>query len=188
MAEKQSFGWYSSIIDIVDEDTIIERCVISDDKLKQAIEKYGVDAVSSTGGMIIDYLYRMNKKQIDLVMSYKPNFIFRDLFNFDHFNNGHNYNVYILQKILEDDNDFKYAKCMIWCGQTQYANLECFVKIYYHSMTSVFRDPGILLTMCDAPHVNKHDVQKYILLSNHVKKWISLFDMMKRQLTEKRQF
>jgi len=186
MTEKESFHWYYDIIDIVDEDTIFERCVISDVKLKQMIDKHGVDTQDSAKGRVINLLDRMTYQQIDLVMSYRPNFIFRDYFWIERFDSIHG--IRILQKILENDNNFRYAKCMIWCGQSQYANLECFVRIYYHSMTSVFRDPGMILTMCDAPRVDKHDVQKYILLSNHVKKWISLFDMMKRQLIEKGHF
>lgn len=188
MTEKRPFNWHHSIVKIIDEGALSEKYVISDVKLKQMIDEYGVDTVSFDGDRIIDHLYIMNNHQIDLVMSYKPNFIFNNTFIFDYYNTGLNRDIYVLQKIIKDDNDFKYASCMVWCGQTLYANLECFVRIYYHSMTFVFKDPSILLTMCDAPYVGKHDVQKYILLSNHVKKWISLFDMMKRQLTEKGQF
>lgn len=167
MTEKRPFTWYSYIIDIIGEDTQHEKYVISDDKLKQMIDKYGVDTIATDGDRIIDHLWMMNNHQIDIVMSYKPNFIFRDVFIIDRYNTFTKRFNYILQKILENDDDFKYAKCMIWCGQSQYANLECFVRIYYRYMA--------------------HD-GKYVLLSNHVKKWISLFDMMKRQLIEKEQF
>lgn len=190
MARKQYFSWYANIVDIVDEGTLYEKDVISDVKLKQMIDDCGVDTVSPDGDRITDHLGRMNNHQIDIVMSYKPNFIFRNAFNFDRFGSGFNCYcyVYILQKIIENDDDFRYTKCIILCGGFQYDNLECFVRIYYRSIVSIFKDPSITLAMYDVPHVDKHDVQKYILLSNHVKKWFSLFDMMKRYLIEKGQF
>jgi len=172
MTENRPRSWYYSITEIVDMGDLTERTIVSDEKLKQSIEKYGVDAVSSTDDRLIHYIGpMMSFSQIDLVMSYKPNFIINGVF-YNVFNNTGKH-IYILQKTLENDIDFKICTAKVYHGHTMFCNIMVFIERFYSHIPDL---------MMDVRLKSDHAVREYMLLTNHVKKWISLFDVMKDEL------
>lgn len=172
MTENRPRSWYCSITKVVDGGQLSARTIISDEKLKQAIDNYGVNTQSLLDRRLIDYLCEMSFSQIDLVMSYKPDFMVLQR-SYWYFDINTEKDVYVLQKMLENDIEFKYVTTEVWYGQTLYANMICFVKGVFSYMPLYMINDGVYSNI---------SVKAYILLTNHVKKWISLFDVMKDEL------
>jgi len=153
--KKQPVSWIGKL-------RICLRSELSIDKLRHVIDKYGVDTVSLRGGYLVDYLNSMTPEQIDVVLEFKPNF----------FLSGYAYcpplylesSVYLMQKILEHDVDYKY-------------NTHCYERNF-----EIYKN----LYECLKERDDKLYPERQImtLVSNHMNKWISLFDMMKPHLEE----
>lgn len=162
-------NWMSAITDVRQgkrEGHSIRITSISHQKLRQTIEKYGVNARSSTNTSIFEIMWMMQKEDIDVVMEYKPNVI----------NNGYVYmpdeleghRDHILKKILENDIDYKYNR---------YPFLSEDEDEYINALEYA-REQEI-----EYPHQIKIG-EIVTLLHNHMKRGTTLFDLMLPYLEE----
>lgn len=162
-------NWMDAIMDVRQEKSKghdIRIISVSHQKLRQTIEKYGVDARSSTNTSIFEIMWVMHEEDIDVVMEYKPNVI----------NNGYTYipnelegyRAYILKKILENDIDYKYNRYPFLSEDEQeYVNALEYAReqeIEYPYQIKI----GEIVT----------------LLHNHMKRGTTLFELIKPCLEE----
>jgi len=173
MDAEKLITWYSAITEGVNLGQLNQKMIVSDEKLKHAVETYGIHKASKAGDVVTDYLCLMSFSQIEFVMSYKPRFFVNGMFHKVFASTGKD--IYILQKILENDVEFKCVTSKVFFGHSISDNLMCFVDTYYSHMPNL---------MMDVRLQSDPAVREYILLTNHIKKWISLFDMMKPILEE----
>lgn len=175
MVEKRPINWYDGITEYVHmfNEGTIGMYIVSTDKLRHMLEEYDVDAMSMQGDKIIIYIHLMSFDQIDLLMSYKPSFFINGMFHKVIASSSKD--IYVLQKILENDVEFKCVTSKVICGRITFDNLLCFLDTYYSHIPNL---------MMDVRLQSDPVVREYILLTNHTKKWISLFDMMKPILEE----
>jgi len=145
--------------------------IVSTRKLKQAIEKYGVDSRDYTGSrLLINAINHMTPKQIDVLLSYKPSFTFQ-IYHPEPRVFWHGYydsrTVMILDKFLTHDVDYIYNTCPIYYDMKRYHNL-------LELVNWLLDDDKLLIT--DYHQRILHE-QRY-LLENHMRKGISLFELM----------
>lgn len=136
-------------------------------RIIHAIEKYGVNTLSVHGYSIFRSFGDMTDKQIDIVMGYKPNLIGADG---NLYWPGHNFegDVNALKKILEYDTEYVYNTHPYRFGNVVYKNLLEFSKGFDEDDGWYYRY---------GQGFNGIKVER-MLLSNHMNKWISLFNLM----------
>lgn len=151
------FNWFSKIT-IVDDDDEVR---IDTKRLIAAIEKYGVNKTGKFGERLIHYLSEMEEEHIDIVLSYKPDFIYDGVLHVTGFyTNNH---CYILQKILENDVEYRFISYSFqwWSG-------DIYKNIYAYA--------------CDPNRSAFIKERACVLVSNHRNKGITLFELMLEQL------
>lgn len=157
---------------------------ISTCRLKQAIEKYGVDTLDDVRTrLIVNVMSHLTPKQIDVLLSYKPSFTFRVYWPEPRvFWHGYydSQSVMILDKVLKHDVDYIYNTYPIYYDMQRYNNLLELVIWHLNS-------GKVLLT----DYHQRILSQQRDLLENHMKKGITLFEMIKPWLeknNKKRRF
>jgi len=162
-------NWMDAIMDVRQEKQeghIIRTISVSHQKLRQTIEKYGVDAKSKSNTSIFEIMWMMHESDIDVVMEYKPNVINNGYVYIPHELEG--YRDYILKKILENDVDYKYNR---------YPFLSEDGDEYVNALEYA-REQEI-----EYPYQIK--IEKIVtLLHNHMKRGTTLFEMMRPCLEE----
>ena len=177
MLVKHDFFWYRKIRNPLSYNHN-DKDYVCTERLIRMIEKYGINAESPQTQLIhctriIHFLDMMTHEQINIVMSYKPDFVIR----------GYVYwigprddkCIYILKKVLENDTDYKYITAPFKFGQFMYKNIYTFLKESNSLIDHFSKDPK---------WKENPKIQEYILISNHMKKAMSLFDLMMPHLEE----
>lgn len=172
MTERLKTSWFEAISEDINIGGVDFKRVVIDDKLRDAIEKYGINANDAYGMRILYDLMNMSFSQIDIVMTYNPDFVIDGrIFDIGHLSGKH---IYILQKLLENDVEYRYNTTMFVPGPGSYKNIFEYIKTNNY-VTSKLDKPE---------YASDLGVREYILLYNHMKKSTTLFDLMKPLLEE----
>lgn len=168
-----SFEWFQEIYKRLDDG----RYSISSSKLKRAIEQYDVDTKDSKSlRLFIDYANHMTMKQIDMLLSYKPSITFVVYWPEPRIY-WHGYydkkTVMILDRLLRHDVDHVYNTYPIYYDLKRYNNL-------LELINWLLNEDEILLT----DYHQRILYEQRDLLDNHMKKSITLFELMKPHLEE----
>lgn len=163
--------------EISNYDIIID---INTDKLIKFIDEYGVDFVDKNNKCLLSYLHHMNKQQIDVVMSNKP-----DLRNLDFIKemgflmSKKSLLLYIIEKMVESDDNFvlvnlRFKALHPWfrsiVGLSVFTCLEFFVGMCREKH-------GMVLD----PKFKERFQKAIVMLENHEKKYYKLFDLLLKQ-------
>lgn len=154
----------------------------TNNKLIKAIDKYGVDTIDrNKNRLIIDHIERLTIDQIDILLAYKPKLSFVNYFNEERVYWYGDYNhqkSYILKKVLESDTEYIYNTHPFYFIDHRYNNLlEYITSILDNEMLN--------------PDNKSIIHEQHLLLSNHMNKGRTLFDLMKPLLektNKKRRF
>lgn len=145
---------------------------VNTDRLKAFIKKYGVDFVCDQKYLLL-YLVYMTCEQIDIIFDHKPDFsrIIKNTLNCSYIlgENG----PYVLQRFLEQDREFLFIEKIICIFNRR-------SLVYLNMRLSDL----ILLNMKDFGFKEHRAFMIRLLVSNHEKKYYSLFDLLKRKLLE----
>jgi len=175
MTQNDEFTWKYEICDIVRWDEYNTDYNVNSDKLRSAINKYGIDIKDQRHDTLIQIIFRcrlsFSYKQVCIVLSFKPNLLYEWGPNeyFIRYNGLWMYSdieTQILQVLLHNDVNFDYNKYPVSYQFKKYDNLLNLVCFF------IKRD-GFSI----------HE-KRYDLLKNHMNKGISLFELMKDELEE----
>lgn len=162
-------SWYFSMSRIsLRKNGQLAKHQFSKERMKQAIETFGINTLDEHGCGVIHHLQHMTDNQIDLVMQYKPSFLDRGICPYwpGHSNKRR---VELLKKILEHDTEHVYNTHWFRFGDCVYKNLFTFINSFFNEQ--------YVREYYDRNTLNVRFVE-YTLLSNHMNKWVSLFDLM----------
>lgn len=136
------------------------------DKLKEFIEKYGVNYMDILSEQLIDLIYLMNKEQLDLFMSYKPNvyYILDGKKYLTPIIPGKNCE-YMLHKLIENDDKFKLLRAKLW------------YPLRYKEPVTYLEH----LKCGDKPEKGSRRAGMIMLLENYEKRYYRLFDLLLKQ-------
>lgn len=153
---------------------------ICPEKLDQAIKQYGVNT-KINGTRLLDLINFMECDVVDVFMKYKPNMIFKGYVYMP--NQFLKNRYYILQKIIENDVDYKYNRYPFRLdGYILYDNLLEFAEEEEHR-----KGLSCAWGCCDKEEggCEQHPERKIVtLLHNHMKRGTTLFELMTPCLEE----
>lgn len=140
--------------------------IIRLEELKAFIDKYGVDYRDKLGECLLNFCCHLPETHIDLIMSYKPNFVNsrgRVMISFSY---QMKRAPYALQKLLEIDYDFVYVTKATTSEYKPYLQFLRMIYEFYisHKMEDTETYSRIELMM--------------LLLENHEKRYYKLFDLL----------
>lgn len=179
MIRNNSFSWYDEITETIEHEIPPDHdwrlaiqfrsTVVSTYKLVQAIEKYGIDTRDKYDSMIIGLRsITCDTHLIDIVMRYKPNFIVGGYVLFPSFSNQ----FYIMRKVIENDDDYKYNRYPYKCGRVVYNTLLEYLERVEIDLIRLYRDDGIEYDY------NRSESHMVTLVNNHMMKGDTLFEKM----------
>lgn len=154
---------------INDGEPIYFEFSINTQKMIKFIEKYGVDYIINNC-CLLNNTYDMTFDQIDILFSYKPNFLLNyvdgEYYLYDGIFNLLSKSLYILQKMIEYDDHFILITARMRIGKYRY-------KTYLEHLYSIKRDSPFV----DGKKFRIRN-RMIILLENHQKKYYTLFQIL----------
>lgn len=154
---------------------------VNTDKLRAFIDRYGVDCVDYGGNHLFNYIDGMNKKQIDMIMEYKPRLdVIKDaniiyLLGFDDPRS-----VYALQKVIEYDTDFYLLKNKMQLKTPFISKDEVIMVNYLEYMRYMLKKYKIVYG--NSISVRMILDRMIMMMENHEKRYYKLFDLLKHKI------
>lgn len=145
---------------------------ITNEEFIDIIERCGIDAVSIRGSTIMDYIYWMTFDQISIVTRYKPNLYRGEYLFCPTIFDGErgDISMHILENILENDDNYEYNT----------------VPIYWYSQRLEENDTlyNLFIVKDVKTSLKGYTIhpKAYMLISNHMNKGITLFDLMLKNI------
>lgn len=146
--------------------------IMNTERLISSIEQFGVDFIDVNGHHFLDYVYYMTQEQIDVVFRYGPNPLYKikqeDVL-YSKLLSGNVHGVYILQKFLEQDDDFLFLKHRV---------------ILLNKRTFMYER----VFLADVKYRTDLDIHRIdfkwvvLMIENHQKKYFRLFDLLKHHI------
>lgn len=158
---------------IHDGEPFYPKFSINTKKMIKFIEKYGVDCIIDGDCLICHATYNMTFNQIDILFSYKPNFLFEyddgEYYLFEGICNLMSKSLYILRKMIEYDVHF----ILVTAKMCTFIKFGKYVyRTYLEYLYSIKRDTHFV----DNKRFRVRN-RMIILLENHQKKYYTLFQI-----------
>jgi len=140
------------------------------------IQRYGVNFIDDHYTLLLDHCLTMSYKQIDIVLSYKPNILYKNSLNEERIvMTGYNMNeklVYVIKKMIEYDHDFLFVTFKM-----RFISDKDDSKYEFFTFLEFYKDEFI------RKRHKWNNLESYLnqlidLLENHLKHYQSLFMIM----------
>lgn len=140
--------------------------------LIHAIKELGIEYRDKYNDGFLDYIHYMTKVQVDLLFKYKPNPLYRnddgELLLYTRLMGIFN-GVYMLQKFLEQDNQFLFLRHRTVMYNKKTRDFEFVFLAQIKDRTDLIQDHNMLQNVT-------------MMIENHQKKYFRLFDLLKHHI------